>query len=250
MATDYDLIAEQYKEAKRQPWRLHVEHYTLFELLGDLRGQAVLDLACGEGFYTRRLRQAGAGRVLGVDLSAEMVRLGREEEARRPLGVEYRVGDAKDVRLGERFDVVVAAYLLNYAASARQLLAMCRGIAAALKPGGRFVTVNNNPAQPPEHFPEGAKYGFRKAGPGRLIEGEPVTWTFFLEDGPLKITNYYLSVPTHERVLAEAGLRDVRWHRPQVSPGGVAASGRDYWASFLSHPPAIFLEGTRAPWEG
>src|SRR5437868_5425999 len=108
MSTDYDLIAGQYKKAKRQSWRMYVEHFTLFELLGDLRGKAVLDLACGEGFFTRYLRQAGARRVVGVDLSQRMIDLAREEEARCSLGLEYKVGDVKTLRLGERFDVVSA----------------------------------------------------------------------------------------------------------------------------------------------
>ena len=45
------------------------------ELAGDVRDQRILDLACGEGFYTRRLKAAGAARVLGIDVSAEMIAL-------------------------------------------------------------------------------------------------------------------------------------------------------------------------------
>jgi hypothetical protein len=30
--------------------------YTFLRLIGDLRGKSVLDLACGEGYYTRELR--------------------------------------------------------------------------------------------------------------------------------------------------------------------------------------------------
>src|SRR5690242_20823466 len=75
MGTDYDRIAEEYREAKRQPWRLHVECFTLCELVGTLRGESVLDLACGEGFYSRVLRRRGAGRVVGVDQSARMIEL-------------------------------------------------------------------------------------------------------------------------------------------------------------------------------
>jgi len=52
MGTNYDEIATEYKRAKQHPWRLHVEHFTLFKLLGDLRGKTVIDLAYGEGFYT------------------------------------------------------------------------------------------------------------------------------------------------------------------------------------------------------
>src|SRR5262249_20063729 len=138
MRTDYDQIAQQYKRAKQQPWRMHVEHYTLFGLLGDLSGRSVLDLACGEGFLTRFLKQAGARRVLGVDLSEGMIQLAREQEARGRLGVEYLTHDASTLRLEERFDLVVAGYLLNYARDREELLGLCRACARHLRPGGRF----------------------------------------------------------------------------------------------------------------
>lgn len=244
MTTNYDRIASQYQKAKRQPWRMHVEHFTLFERLGDLHGKSVLDLACGEGFYTRFFKQAGASRVVGVDLSAGMIQLAREEEARDPLGLAYHVADVKTLSLTERFDVVTAAYLLNYASTPDELLTMCRNIAGVLKPGGRFVTVNTNPHRP-QAFPQGQKYGVTRSGSASLAEGAPITWTFHLDEGPLEITNYHLSVPTHEWALATAGLREASWHEPRVSPAGIAALGEEYWASFLDCPPVIFLEAVR-----
>src|SRR5438093_11706216 len=111
MTTNYDAIAAEYQRAKQQPWRLHLEHFTLFTLLGDLRGKSVLDLACGEGFYTRFIKQRGAARVVGVDRSAGMIALARREEARHRLGIDYRVHDVKHLALAETFDVIAAAYL-------------------------------------------------------------------------------------------------------------------------------------------
>jgi 2-polyprenyl-3-methyl-5-hydroxy-6-metoxy-1,4-benzoquinol methylase len=67
MTTDYDAISTEYKKAKQHPWRLHIEHFTLFELIGPVAGKTVLDLACGEGFYTRSLKQKGAAKVVGMD---------------------------------------------------------------------------------------------------------------------------------------------------------------------------------------
>src|SRR5262249_6468792 len=126
MTTDYNRITHEYRRSKQHPWRHFIECFTLFELLGDLKGQAVLDLACGEGYYTRQLRQRGAARVVGVDLSAGMIDLARRQEADEPLGIAYRVGDARQLQWEERFDLVVAGYLLNYAATREELLAMCR----------------------------------------------------------------------------------------------------------------------------
>jgi ubiquinone/menaquinone biosynthesis C-methylase UbiE len=79
MSTNYDPIAEQYQRAKQQPWRSFVESFTLMELIGEPTGLSVIDLACGEGFYTRMLRRLGAHRVLGVDLSGGMIELARKQ---------------------------------------------------------------------------------------------------------------------------------------------------------------------------
>jgi hypothetical protein len=69
MPTDYDAIAGQYQRAKRQPWRGHIEAFTFLGILGDLTGKAAVDLACGEGHYTRILPSLGAAKVVGVDRS-------------------------------------------------------------------------------------------------------------------------------------------------------------------------------------
>ena len=79
MTTNYDPIAEQYKRAKQQPWRAHVEAFTLMELIGDPTGKAVVEIACGEGFYTRTIRKRGAAKVTGVDLSEKMIGIGARE---------------------------------------------------------------------------------------------------------------------------------------------------------------------------
>ena len=240
MTTDYNTIADEYKKSKLQPWRLHVESYTLFELVGDLTGRSVLDLACGEGFHTRVLKQKGAGRVVGVDISAAMIDLARQEEARKPLGIEYIVQDVKQLDLGVSFDLVFAAYLLNYAVTKEELLEMCQAVARHLKPGCRFVTINNNPDYSGQSNAM-RKYDFtREARVDR--EGAPIIWKFFLEDRVFEITNYYLSVETHEWALRTAGLRDIRWHPPRVSPGGMAEFGEEYWSSFLETKPVICIE--------
>ena len=124
MDTDYDRIAQRYQRARPQPWRTHIERYTLLRLVGDLAGKAVIDLACGEGYYTRALRQQGAARIVGVDLSRAMIGLAEAEEAQRPLGVEYRVGDVRT---------------LEVSGGVRPGL---RGVPAQLRPLGRGAGAN------------------------------------------------------------------------------------------------------------
>jgi len=242
MTTDYDPIAERYKRAKQQPWRTFIECFTLLECIGDPHGLAVLDIACGEGFYARLLRQRGAAKVVEIDLSKGMIDLARSQEAQHPLGIEYVVGDAKNLSTEGSFDMAVAAYLLNYACNPEELQAMCNAIATALKPGGRFVTVNCNPSL---HFPSAPsyrKYQFETSTLGRWQEGAPIEWTFHLSDGPVTVENYHLNTETHETALRQAGFQNIRWHSPRVSPEGLMEDDRGFWSTFLDHSPITFLE--------
>jgi ubiquinone/menaquinone biosynthesis C-methylase UbiE len=242
MTTDCDPIAEQYQRSKLQRWRAHVEAFTLMKVAGDLAGKAVVDVACGEGFYTRILRQRGGAKVTGLDLSPKMIELARNSEAREPLGIEYIVGDGRDMNFGAVYDLAAAAYFLNYAHDRVELDAMCNAIARCLKPGGRFVTVNSNPACDFSSAPSYRKYGFETSVVGAFREEAPITWTFYLDDGPFQIENYYFTVQTHETALRAAGFREIRWHRPLLSPPAEAADGRNYWSDLLEHPPFIFIE--------
>jgi 2-polyprenyl-3-methyl-5-hydroxy-6-metoxy-1,4-benzoquinol methylase len=244
MGTNYDAIATDYQEAKQSPWRLEVELWSLFQRLGDVSGLRVLDLACGEGFYTRRLRLRGAERVVGVDLSAGMIALAEDQEQRNPLGIEYVVEDARKLALGEQFDVVFASYLLNYAQTEQDLEEMARAISAHLVAGGHFVTVNNNPAQALDSYGSTREYGFvKQAGATPLRPGTPITYTCFLDGGrSVQFDNYWLPVETHERALRTAGLGRIRWHAIDVSPEGERSRGRAYWQPLLDAQPVICLD--------
>ncbi len=148
MATNYDPIAEQYRRAKQQPWHAHVEAFTLMALIGDPVGKTVIDIACGGGFYSRLIRRRGAAKVTEGDLSEKMIELARNTDAEERLGIDYIVGDGRNLGLDPEYDLAIAAYFLNYARNRAELDAMCIGVAGCLKPGGRFVTVNCNASEP------------------------------------------------------------------------------------------------------
>jgi len=246
VTTDYDPIAEQYQRSKQQPWRTFVECFTLLELIGDPRGLAVLDVACGEGFYTRQVRRRGAERVSGGDMSHGMIALARGQEERQRLGIEYVIGDARELPATQEYDLVVSAYLLNYARDREELGSMCSAIARSLKPGGRFVTVNQSPALRFPDAPSYRRYGFETSVRGPWREGAPITWKFHLDDGSFEIENYHLDVAIHEQAFRGAGFRAVRWHAPRLAPEGSRAHGKEFWSTLLEHPPLTFIECVKA----
>ncbi|HEX5754623.1 MAG TPA: methyltransferase domain-containing protein [Archangium sp.] len=141
MSTQYDGVAEQYSSTEEMPLRIFVEVPRVLELLGELRGKSVLDLACGSGFLTRLFRQRGVARVVGADLSEDMSRIARQQAAAAGLDIEYRVHDVSSASLGGDFDLVSAVWLLHYAGQPEALERMCQNIHDSLKPGGHLVAL-------------------------------------------------------------------------------------------------------------
>jgi SAM-dependent methyltransferase len=239
----YDAIAAAYKESKQLPFRTAVEAHTLSRLHGNLEGRRVLDLACGEGFYTRKLRQHGAAEVVGVDISREMILLAEAEERRAPIGVRYLHGDAGALDLQESSDLVVAAYLLNYARTRGELLRFCQVAYRALKAGGRFVGFNDNVNRNPNEAPSFAPYGFEKSCPHPPREGDEIIYAIRQPDGGVfRITNFYLSPESYERAFAEAGFRNFTWSGPWLEPGQTA---NPFWNDFMRHAPLIGFSADR-----
>src|SRR5262245_154809 len=103
----------------------------LIEWLSPRPGERILDLGCGTGQLSSEIAAAGSS-VVGVDLSAEMVR-----EARRKFpDLRFEVCDARALTFVQEFDAVFSNAALHWIPQAEQVVG---GIASALKPGGRFV---------------------------------------------------------------------------------------------------------------
>jgi malonyl-CoA O-methyltransferase len=88
---------------------MEVEQAALLELLPDLRGARVLDLACGTGRYARIARERGASAAVGLDVSVEMLR--------RARGVTASVALADLAALPLRsgaFDVIVCGLAVGH----------------------------------------------------------------------------------------------------------------------------------------
>lgn len=241
----YDAIAGQYSDGKASPLRRHIEAYSLFAMIGDVSGLQVLDLACGDGIYSRRLKQAGAARVVGVDISQGMIDLAQAAEDREPLGIEYVCEDAASMSGLGQFDLVVGAYLFHYAPNETALQAMLDAVAKHLKPGGRFVGINENPEQSLADFPGYAQYGFNKMACAPLLDASPLTYSMVSGRSMISFEVYYYTRKTYERCLAAADFRDVQWLPLSLDPAGAEQFGSEYWQEYLENPPVVGLQFTK-----
>jgi len=251
--SDYDGFADQYDQTfELAPFRTHIEAYSLLRLVGDVRGQAWLDLACGTGPYARALRRRGAGPVLGVDVSPDMLRVARAAEQQEPLGIEYAQHDVGSMPKLSEFDGALGSYLLHYATDAAHLRGMCHSIADNLRPGGRFVTYQLNPAlsRRPDYY---LKYGAElNLDPGRpLTDGDAIAFRINVAGfrSP-EVTVYYWSRAALDGALQEAGLEQIRWINPELSPEAGAGPDPQQWADYLSEPLCMIIDcvkGTGEP---
>ncbi len=104
--------------------RLQVHGPALLRACGSVRGLRVLDLGCGQGFFSRRLSGRGAN-VIGVDIAEKSIDLALAHEKKHPLGIQYRVMDAARVdEAWQRgaFDLAVACMSLHDMADPEMVL--------------------------------------------------------------------------------------------------------------------------------
>jgi 2-polyprenyl-3-methyl-5-hydroxy-6-metoxy-1,4-benzoquinol methylase len=111
------------------------------ERLIDLKGgERVLDIACGNGLYARKLAKLGA-EVVAFDFSEELIALADQRTDENEDRIQYFVLDATDDgalrSLGKQeFDIAVCNMALFDIAEIKSLFNALREL---LKPGGRFV---------------------------------------------------------------------------------------------------------------
>jgi SAM-dependent methyltransferase len=100
----------------------------------------ILDVCCGYGRHSLELARRGYRHVVGVDFSAPLLARARRTARAEGLGVAFRQADMLRLPFRGRFDVVLNmftsfGYVADEADDARAL----RGMARALRPGGRLL---------------------------------------------------------------------------------------------------------------
>jgi len=113
----------------------------LVRLLDIKKGERVLDLACGQGYFARAYAATGAS-VVATDIAPELIEIAKKKDA---AGIEYRV--AKGQELGFLADGSVqkgaCVLALQNIKPYQEVLAE---LARVLAPGGVFYFVLNHPA--------------------------------------------------------------------------------------------------------
>jgi SAM-dependent methyltransferase len=105
-------------------------------LRGRLAGASVCDVACGEGYLSRHLARFDARVVIGIDNSAELIRVAQRRSDRANLA--FRVDDAQRLATIDdaSIDIVVSQLAIMDIEDHRALF---RSVRRVLRDGGTFV---------------------------------------------------------------------------------------------------------------
>ncbi len=133
-----DLWLATYDD-RGDPNRKYQSDPVLFEFLGDVSGQRVLDAGSGGGYLSRILATRGA-RVVAVENAGRLYEIALANQQREPLDIEFHHASisAMPFLKAATFDAVVANYVIM---DVRDYESAITEIARVLKPGGRFVCV-------------------------------------------------------------------------------------------------------------
>jgi len=136
-------LAEAYdKKREKDPIGRRYQGYWLARILSHSHAgetPRVLDYCCGTSMLYPHLKKSyPAAEYVGIDLSSEMLAVGNQRYGREPAETEFRLfqRDGEDLRLNERFDLVIARGAIHHLPNPAKGL---REIAKVLKQDGTLV---------------------------------------------------------------------------------------------------------------
>jgi ubiquinone/menaquinone biosynthesis C-methylase UbiE len=206
-------------------------------LLPELRGRAVLDLGCGFGWFCRWVREQGASRVLGIDVSEKM--LARARATTEDAAITYARADMEQLQLPpESFDLVYSSLALHYVHDLDTLMAK---VYRALVPGGSLVFSVEHPIfTAPAHPRWSVDEAGRRTWP---IDG-------YLDEGPRSTDWLAKGVIKQHRTLATYINRLLRLgfvlsHVEEWGPTVEQIAGRPNLADEHQRPPFLLVAARR-----
>lgn len=139
----WDDAAEEFAGRFKRDEEFFHKHFinpAFLNLLGDLTGKAVLDVACGEGHFSRKLAEQTKGdvRITGIDASKRLIDIAQKKNESFSRSVRFQVGDASHLEglSSNSFDVAICNMALMFIKRYEEAI---QEVARVLKPHGRFV---------------------------------------------------------------------------------------------------------------
>ena len=177
----------------------------VLRLLGVAKNDRVLDLACGQGVFSRYLSKKGV-LVEGLDSSAELLKYAR---SRSGSAVRYHVGDAADSKNFKEntFDGIACLMAIQ---NIEKMDLLFKSVCRWLKPGKCFVFVMTHPCfriprQSHWGWDEEKKLEYRRVDHYMTETNVPILTPPFADSQSFTLT-YHRPLQSYVSELVQAGL--------------------------------------------
>lgn len=217
VAVWYDEMLEE----KENTYQKNIILPNILRLADIKKGETILDLACGTGFFAREFFKKGA-RVIGVDISPELIEIAKKNS---PKEISYFVSPADRLRQVKdgSVDKIAIILAIQNIENISGVFGECTRI---LKTGGKILLVMNHPAfrvpkQSSWEFDEKNKIQYR-----RISE--------YMSESKIKI---------EMRPSEDDGEQTVSFHRPlqvyfkMLKKNRFCVSGLEEWISDKKSQP-------------
>ena len=141
--TSWDKAAKWYDtfiEEEKGTYQKDLILPNLIRLLSLKKGEALLDLACGQGFFTRSFSNTGA-KVIGVDVSDKLISIAKKRSPSIPYYVSF--ADNMPFIQESSIDKITIILAIQNIENASPIFKECNRI---LKHHGKIYLVLNHPA--------------------------------------------------------------------------------------------------------
>ncbi|MCC7436419.1 class I SAM-dependent methyltransferase [Candidatus Nomurabacteria bacterium] len=216
MKTHWDNVAAWYDnhlENSNDSYQEKVIAPNLTRILEIKKGQNILDLACGQGYFSRLVKEKGAI-VSGVDLSKDLIDLAKQ----RSTNIEYVVAPAHQTKLKkDYFDTIFTVLAFENIKNIDEVMLEIKRI---LKKDGKFVLVMLHPAF---RIPQHSDWGFdeNKSVQYRRIDRYLSETKIDIEQNPFK-SKGKSTVTFH---------RSLQWYMKIFKKNGFVISSIEEWIS-------------------
>jgi 2-polyprenyl-3-methyl-5-hydroxy-6-metoxy-1,4-benzoquinol methylase len=183
-------------------WQTTLIAPTVERMLNIQAGERVLDIACGNGQFSRRLAALGAT-IVASDFSPKLIELAKGRTTENTDRITYHVVDATDesqlmALAGEENLCFDAAVCNNALMDMPAIEPLFRAVAKLLKPDGRFVFSIMHPC-------------FN----GLSIAMQPELADYDADPTySIKVSRYLSAKVTKGLAISEQPLQQYYWHRP------------------------------------
>jgi len=227
---EYNKIGERYaKMIKQDALKKYLQYPGLIKLLGNVKDKLVLDIGCGNGYFSSMVAEEGA-KLVGFDVSEKQIELAKENEKDLKLGMEFFCSDQFKFSYPKRFDIAFSNMVIFYADDFKELVQFFRCAFKLLKDNGKFISVVVNPDY--KRFNE-LHYDRKLVRKGNKTKSD------FYINGKFDVSSEFYSSFTkkeYEKAAKETGFSKFEWKDIQIEEEGIKDKGKEFWEGYNADP--------------